>query len=243
MFSPLSFPSTSNLTRSQSLSKPRSSILPSSTSAQQVSDNASTITRTAVSLEYASVIAESHCPLGMYILPSAESIMIWDGVLFVHQGYYSDAILKFKLSFPSKYPERPPKVQFITEVFHPLAAPDGTFNITPQIRTWLPGQHHVFDILHFIKAAFKSYTIEKLEEGDCFNKEAYRFHDSTSSFAALASQSASLSKSSSSLFDADQPIMTSKPPHSMKFLDLDAKVLKQERERCGLKSWSNTEDK
>lgn len=237
MFSPLSFASTSSLARSSSLSRSRSSTLPPS-----VSDDANTVTRTSVSLEYSSLIAKSHCPLGMYILPSAESIMIWDGVLFVHQGYYSDAILKFRLTFPSKYPERPPKVQFITEVFHPLVAPDGSFNFAPQIRTWLPGHHHVFDILHFIKAAFKSYTLQKVEEGDCFNKEAYRlFHDSTSSFAALAYQSASLSKSFPSLFDTDQPTMASKPSHGMKFSELDPKVLKYEREKYGLKTW-NTED-
>ncbi|KAG7096975.1 hypothetical protein E1B28_004371 [Marasmius oreades] len=136
MFSPLS-PTINLHARSHSLPKSRSSALPLSTTTQQISENISTATRTAVSLEYASLIAKSHCPLGMYIMPSTESIMIWDGVLFVHQGYYSDAILKFRISFPSKYPERPPKVQFITEVFHPLVATDGTLSLTPQIRTWL----------------------------------------------------------------------------------------------------------
>ncbi|KAJ8086607.1 hypothetical protein PM082_005430 [Marasmius tenuissimus] len=161
--------------------------------------------------------------------------------LDLRSGYYSDAILKFRITFPSNYPERPPKVQFITDVFHPLIAPDGAFNLAPQIRTWLPGQHHVFDVLHFIKVAFKAYAIEKFEEDDCYNKEAYRFHDSTSSFAALASQSASLSKSSSALFDADQPTMTSKPSHGMKFTELSPKVLEQERAKYGLRKWDKEE--
>lgn len=44
------------------------------------------VVRTAVSLEYASVRYKEHCPLGIYIIPSSESLMIWDAVFFVHQG-------------------------------------------------------------------------------------------------------------------------------------------------------------
>ncbi|KAK7049533.1 hypothetical protein VNI00_005564 [Paramarasmius palmivorus] len=102
-------------------------------------------------------------------------------------------------------------------------------------RAFRPNQHHVFDVLHFVKAAFKSYILEKLDERDCFNKEAYRFHDSTPSFAALASQSASLSNSSSALFDMDQP--SAKSSHGMRFKELDPKVLHEERVKHGLKPW------
>ncbi|ESK95986.1 ubiquitin-conjugating enzyme domain-containing protein [Moniliophthora roreri MCA 2997] len=234
MFSPLSLPSSSSVS-SLARSKSKRGTNPISTS-QQVAD-VNPVARSAVSFEYASLLAKLHCPLGVYVVPSVETIMVWDAVLFVHQGYYSDAVLKFRLSFPSNYPEKPPAVTFITDVFHPLISSDGAFNITPQIRTWRPGQHHVFDVLHFVKAAFKSHVLEKLEEADCFNREAYRFHDSTPSFVALASQSASLSKSTSSLFDMDQPTMTAKPSHGMRFTDLDLKVLREERAKYGLKSW------
>ena len=44
------------------------------------------LARTAVSLEYASLRHTGHCPLGMYILPSSQNVLIWDGVFFVHQG-------------------------------------------------------------------------------------------------------------------------------------------------------------
>src|ERR1700722_12336824 len=50
--------------------------------------SASSIARTAVSLEYASLRYKGHCPLGMYVIPSAESLLVWDAVLFVHQGLY-----------------------------------------------------------------------------------------------------------------------------------------------------------
>ncbi|KAF9075839.1 ubiquitin-conjugating enzyme/RWD-like protein [Rhodocollybia butyracea] len=210
--------------------------------------------RAAIALEYASLRNLSHCPLGIYVVPSTETLMIWDAVLFVHQGYYSDSVLKFRIIFPPNYPERPPTVQFINEVFHPLISPAGIFSLTPQIRTWLPNQHHVFDVLHFVKAAFKRDVLDKIEEADCLNKEAYtcivcthlssgalikntrRYHESTTSFAALATQTASLSHSASALYDKGQPTK-GKPSHGMQFIRLKSKILKEEREKFGLKEW------
>ena len=44
------------------------------------------ITRTTVSLEYASLRHTGHCPLGMYVIPSPADLLVWDAVFFVHQG-------------------------------------------------------------------------------------------------------------------------------------------------------------
>ena len=63
-------------------------------------------------------------------------------LIAVAAGYYTDSILKFRLTFPSNYPERPPVVQFLTDVFHPLISQqDGTFNLAPRFRPWrcVPG--------------------------------------------------------------------------------------------------------
>ena len=121
--------------------------------------------------------------------------MVWDAVFFVHQGthaiaatcasgtthsalrlgYYTDSILKFRLIFPPNYPERPPVVQFLTDVFHPLISQqDGTFNLAPRFRSWRPKEHHVFDVLHWVKAAFKKHALDAIQEADCLNKEAFR---------------------------------------------------------------------
>ena len=37
-----------------------------------------------------------------------------------------------------------------------------------------PREHHVFDILHWVKVAFKKHALDQFQESDCFNKEAYR---------------------------------------------------------------------
>ncbi|KAF7301661.1 UBC-like protein [Mycena indigotica] len=77
------------------------------------SDSVDPVTRTTISLEFASLGHRDHCPLGIYILPSPDTITVWDGVFFVHQGYFADAVFKFRLTFPSTYPENPPPSQIL----------------------------------------------------------------------------------------------------------------------------------
>ncbi len=169
--------------------------------------NVSPVTSTTVALEYASLRFRSHCPLGMYVTPSRESLLAWDAIFFVHQGappvleethrltvtgYYADAVFKFRLLFPPEYPDRPPVVQFTTDMFHPLISSNGTFNLLPKFHPWRsafssaqskpgltfdcrPKEHHVFDVLHYIKSAFKKAVLDKITEADCLNKEAYRY--------------------------------------------------------------------
>ncbi len=48
--------------------------------------------RVAISLEYASLRYQSHCPLGMYVIPLAGDPSIWDAVLFIHQGEVSPTL-------------------------------------------------------------------------------------------------------------------------------------------------------
>ncbi|PAV22916.1 UBC [Pyrrhoderma noxium] len=96
-----------------------------------------------VAMEYAALKNDDHCPKGMYIIPSVDSILSWDGVIFVHKGYYADSILKFRIRFPFTYPNRPPNVTFVTDVFHPLISnDDGTLNISPRFSPWRPKQDH-----------------------------------------------------------------------------------------------------
>ncbi|KAI0053617.1 UBC-like protein [Auriscalpium vulgare] len=202
------------------------------------------VARAAISLEYASLRYHGHCPLGMYATPYPADVFIWDAVLFVHQGYYADSILKFRLTFPSDYPERAPVVQFMTDIFHPLISQqDGTFNIAPRFRPWRPKEHHVYDVLHWIKASFKKHALDQIKESECSNKEAFRYHDSTSSFAALATQSSMLSQTASALFDSDHPSMANKgPAHSLIFKELKPEQSSALRAKLGLQEWEVIED-
>jgi len=159
---------------------------------------------------------------------------------FVHQGYYADSILKFRLTFPGNYPESPPAVDFATDVFHPLISQTGNFNLSPRFRPWRPKEHHAFDVLHWVKVAFKKHALDQFEEGDCFNKEAFRlYRESTQSFAALATQSASLSQSESALFDLDHPSPMGSIGTEIIFRKLKPEQLRQQRSKLGLQEWQN----
>lgn len=85
-----SYPSTNARKPQASGTAPVSHRRTATSGSQHALDPVSPITRTTISLEYMSVIHKSHCPLGMYILPSVDNLLRWDGVLFIHQGVYGD---------------------------------------------------------------------------------------------------------------------------------------------------------
>ncbi|KAF8591502.1 UBC-like protein [Ramaria rubella] len=220
---------------------------------------ATTEALTTLAMEYANLRSGTqHCPLGIYVVPS-DTLLHWDGVLFIHQGYYTDSILKFRLTFPGNFPERPPTVHFVTDVFHPLVSQkDGLFNLAPRFHSWRPKEHHVFDILHWVKAAFKRMQLDQLREKDCLNKDAFRlfvlvpmnnkpvyiiygpfrYQDATSSFAALAAQTSALSNSKSALYDRDHPSMAMQRRDGLPFSELTQEVLDHLRAKLGLQEWT-----
>lgn len=38
-----------------------------------------------------------------------------------------------------------------------------------------PKEHHVFDVLHWVKASFKKHALDGIKDHDCLNKEAFRY--------------------------------------------------------------------
>ncbi|ESP01503.1 hypothetical protein LOTGIDRAFT_225382 [Lottia gigantea] len=43
---------------------------------------------------------------------------------------YEGGVFKAELTFPKEYPHRPPKMKFVTEMFHPNIGPDGSVCIS-----------------------------------------------------------------------------------------------------------------
>ncbi|ELR04152.1 hypothetical protein VC83_02076 [Pseudogymnoascus destructans] len=62
-------------------------------------------------------------PAGVFLSLSPSDPALWTGVIFVRDGPYAPAILRFQISFPAAYPAIPPLITFPTDVFHPLLAP------------------------------------------------------------------------------------------------------------------------
>ncbi|KAH7030891.1 ubiquitin-conjugating enzyme/RWD-like protein [Microdochium trichocladiopsis] len=66
------------------------------------------------------------CPEGVFVSLTPDDPSMWSGVLFVRDGPYAPAVLRFQILFPLSYPRTPPLITFTTDMFHPLIAPLST---------------------------------------------------------------------------------------------------------------------
>ncbi|RDA84694.1 hypothetical protein CP532_2772 [Ophiocordyceps camponoti-leonardi (nom. inval.)] len=70
------------------------------------------------------------CPDGVFVSLTPGDPTLWTAVLFVRDGPYAQAILRFQISFPDAFPSLPPLVTFSTDMFHPLISPLSTYMYT-----------------------------------------------------------------------------------------------------------------
>ena len=68
------------------------------------------------------------CPSGVYVALTPADATQWHAVLFVRNGVYAPAILRFRITFPNAYPVSPPVIVFETDIFHPLLVPLTTYS-------------------------------------------------------------------------------------------------------------------
>lgn len=47
------------------------------------------------------------------------TMIVWHGLMMVRFGLYKDGRFKFRMHF-EEFPQKPPKVYFISKVWHPL---------------------------------------------------------------------------------------------------------------------------
>ncbi|KAK3390917.1 ubiquitin-conjugating enzyme/RWD-like protein [Podospora didyma] len=74
------------------------------------------------------------CPNSVFVSLTPGDPSLWSGVIFVRQGPYATAVLRFHISFPDTYPSLPPLVTFSTDMFHPLITPLTTYMYTTDIQ-------------------------------------------------------------------------------------------------------------
>ncbi|KAI1342311.1 ubiquitin-conjugating enzyme [Xylariaceae sp. FL0016] len=74
------------------------------------------------------------CPDGVFVSLTPGDPSLWSGVIFVRNGPYAPACLRFQISFPDLYPKLPPLVTFTTDLFHPLLTPISTYMYTTDIQ-------------------------------------------------------------------------------------------------------------
>ncbi|KAI8139794.1 ubiquitin-conjugating enzyme/RWD-like protein [Fennellomyces sp. T-0311] len=178
--------------------------------------------------EFINLRNPSHCPLGVYVMPSTDNLNVWYGVLFVHKGHYRSGVFKFRMTIPESYPNHPPSVTFMTDMFHPLVDVQGNLSISQQFPTWRPYQDYLFHVLHYVKNIFKRVVLDGLVDKHCLNKEAYRLYRTDPTvFGKLAQQCAQLSITESYLFDhfPDNNLIKFSPLSEAKFDELKAQIL------------------
>jgi len=115
-------------------------------------------------LEY-SLMAEYNLLLkqklpGIYCIPSANSSLLWFGVLFIRQGPYQEGVFRFQVMIPDNYPDGDvPKVVFESHVFHPCIDPNThQLNVKQGFHKWKRNVNHIWQVLLYARRLF--YKIE-----------------------------------------------------------------------------------
>mmetsp|Transcript_48205 Transcript_48205/g.105162 ORF Transcript_48205/g.105162 Transcript_48205/m.105162 type:complete len:339 (-) Transcript_48205:33-1049(-) len=94
-------------------------------------------------------------PSGMYVLPCFDSVLTWQGALFVRQGLYKGAVFKFRLVLPEEYPDQGPDLYFTSDVFHPMVDPKtGQVELVSLFPEWRPGRDFAAFALPHLHRAF-----------------------------------------------------------------------------------------
>ncbi|GAA5974423.1 hypothetical protein JCM11641_005275 [Rhodosporidiobolus odoratus] len=182
-------------------------------------------------LEFSALGEGDACPLGMWVWPVG--VFEWHITFFLHRGYYAHSILRLRLQIPQSYPSTPPQILFDSQVFHPLIDPvSGLMRLDSRFPTWRPRRDFLSHVLHFVKSSFKRKGLDGLREVQCANLEAYRIYRTNPPlFARLASQSASLSTSSSILYSPPIPRSVDAEPSPVRFRQLEKGEEERLRER------------
>ncbi|KAF9910125.1 hypothetical protein EC991_007257 [Linnemannia zychae] len=153
-------------------------------------------------IEFTNLRNPHHCPSGLYVMPAADNMNLWFGTLFVHKGYYRNAVFKFQLTIPVDYPDSRPTVHFLSDMWHPLIDDRGQLALQYQFPQWRPHRDYLFHVLHFIKAIFKKCVLDTIVEKQAVNKEAYRmYRNENTIFAKLTQQRSQLSITETNLYD------------------------------------------
>ena len=109
-------------------------------------------------------------PPGVYLMPSFDSLRVWHGVMFMHNGLYRGAIFKFAFYIPEDFPDARPRVRFHSKVFHPQVDKDGTLNLDAAFPTWKAGKDYIWHLVVFLKRSFMRIEVDGALNRDAADK-------------------------------------------------------------------------
>merc|ERR1712173_533914 len=78
-------------------------------------------------------------PMGVQGAPSDNNIMVWDAVIYgPAETPFEDGTFKLQIEFSEEYPNKPPKVKFMSKMFHPNVYNDGSICLDILQNRWSP---------------------------------------------------------------------------------------------------------
>ncbi|MEW5299642.1 MAG: hypothetical protein WDW38_004309 [Sanguina aurantia] len=94
-----------------------------------------------------------HPPEGCSASPSSEeNLFVWTATIFgPDDTAWEGGIFSLRVTFTERYPDKPPKVRFTTEIFHPNVYPDGSICLDIIQEAWSP-IHNICTLLTSIQS-------------------------------------------------------------------------------------------
>ncbi|KCV69278.1 ubiquitin-conjugating enzyme E2 A [Fonticula alba] len=78
-------------------------------------------------------------PLGISGAPGEENIMLWNAVILGPESTpFEDGTFKLSMQFSEDYPNKPPVVKFVSQMFHPNVYADGHLCLDILQNRWSP---------------------------------------------------------------------------------------------------------
>ncbi|KAL0227856.1 hypothetical protein RCL1_003999 [Eukaryota sp. TZLM3-RCL] len=90
---------------------------------------------------------QKDAPHGIAAAPSQEDVLKWTAVIFGGSGTpFEDGVFRLSLTFSESYPNEPPKVKFLSKMFHPNIYNDGSICLDILSNNWTP----VYDVVSIL---------------------------------------------------------------------------------------------